>query len=534
MKTLKNLFIYMFSLTALVLVSSCEKEETSYAFQDVSAPTNLAIAFDIAQDDSGTVTVTPSAEGASSFEIFFGDVEDETPVQVAPGESADHVYAEGTYEMKVVAVGITGLTSSLTKMVDISFRVPENLVLNIETTNLTAKVTPTAENAAAFDIYWGVEDENGEPVMTTVMDGVTALFTYPAEGAYTVKVVAKGAGSGTTESTVVLNMAISVAETLSFPLDFENPALEYGWIAFGGAEGLANIVANPDMSQANPSENVFELQKPEGAEVWSGAVLPMEEPIDFADGNVITVNVWSPRAGVPILLKIESSADPENIKAEVFANTTKAGAWEAIAFDMSLSENVAFDPANVYDTVVIFGDFGTAGQGETFYFDDFQVGLQAQSLPMTFEETGVDHTWFGFGNAEVELVANPDMTGNESATVLQVNKTAGAEVWAGVVTAPMRAPVDFSASTTVSVKVWSPRADVPVLLKMEIDGDNFVEVVANTTQAGAWETLTFDVATSTNQAFNPEGEYMNVVLFADFGTAGAGEMFYFDDIQVVQ
>ncbi|TRZ46936.1 hypothetical protein D3A96_05040 [Robertkochia marina] len=522
----------MFSLTALVLVSSCEKEETSYAFQDVSAPTNVAIAFDIAQDDSGTVTVTPSAEGATMFEIFFGDVEDETAVQVAPGESADHVYAEGSYEMKVVAIGISGLTSELTKVVDISFSKPENLVLDIQTTNLTAKVTPTAENAAAFDIYWGVEDENGAPIMTTVMDGVTALYSYPAEGAYTVKVVARGAGSGTAEATVVLNVSISVPETLSFPLDFENPALTYEWIAFGGAEGLANIVANPDMSQANPSENVLELQKPEGAEVWSGAVLPMEEPINFADGNVITVNVWSPRAGVPILLKIESSADPSNVFAEVFATTTKAGQWEALAFDMSTFDG--FDPNNSYDGVVIFGDFGTAGQGETFYFDDFQVGLQSQSLPMTFEETGVNNIWYPFGGVEPAVIANPDQSGeNTSATVLQLTKTAGAEVWGGVASEALRGAIDFSTSTVVSVKVWSPKVGANILLKLENaeNADIAVELPVLTTVANGWETLTFDMSAG---AFDPAAEYSRIVIFPDFGTNGAEEVYYFDDIEVIQ
>ena len=531
MKTLKSLFIHIFSMAAILLVTSCVKEETSYAFQDVSAPTDLAVAFEIASDDSGNVTVTPAASGATSFMIYFGDVEDETPVVVAPGENADHTYAEGVYNMKVVAEGMTGLTSELIKEVNISFTKPSNLILDIQTTNLTANITPGAENAAAYDVYFGAA-EGEEPV--TIMDGETATFTYPEEGAYTIRVVARGASSQTAETSIVLNMSISTSETLSLPLDFESEVLTYPWGGFGGAN--PSIVANPAPGAGNASNTVMQLEKTSGSEVWAGVSMKLDEPMDFSSGNEIAVNVWSPRAGTPILLKMEKSTDP-NTSAEVSVSTTKGGEWETLVFDMSTSVTGTFDAANNYDVIVVFGDFGTNGLGENFYFDDFIIPSSSTvpvGMPLYFESPIINYAWGGFGGANPSIIDNPDMSGiNTSSKVLQLEKTAGSEVWAGAALA-LDEPMDFSEGSVVAMKVWSPRAGIPVLFKMEKTGDpnTSAEVSVNTTVANEWEWLYFDMSTSTVGTFDPTIDYGVVVVFADFGTNGQGENFYFDDMLI--
>lgn len=544
MKTLKNLFIYMFSLTALVLGSSCETEETSYAFQDVSAPTNLAIAFDMAQDDSGTVTVTPSADGATAFEIFFGDVEDETPVQIAPGESADHVYAEGSYEMKVIAVGITGLTSSLTKVVDVSFSKPENLVLDIQTTNLTANITPSADNAMEFEVYFG-EVLGEEPVV--VGNGGTANYTYAAEGSYTVRVVAKGASSQTSETSIVLTMAISGGEVLGLPLNFESETLDYsGFFGFGGA-GVA-VIDNPDMSGANTSAKVIEVPKAAGAEVWAGIKMELPEPINFTESTEMTINVWSPRAGVPVLLKLEdTNSEPDangnpSVFVEVWGTTTRANAWETILFDVSTSENLPYDAAVGYNAVVVFPDFGTPGQDETFYFDDFQLGKVLPALPITFESTGVELGWSPF-ETSVAIVENPQVDAdNPSATVLEMIKDADKPFWGGALVL-LKEGMDLTNSATISVKIWSSRANTPFTVEIEdsstIEGccpTVFVVKRATTQTSGTWETFTFDF--SDDPTFDLANVYDRVVIrpFSNEDQSNTTEAvtFYVDDIQIVQ
>ena len=51
----------------------------------------------------------------------------------------------------------------------------------------------------------------------------------------------------------------------------------------------------------------------------------------------------------------------------------------------------------------------------------------------------------------------------------------------------------FLASEVISINTWSPKADIPVRLKLEgCRLGAFLELDANTTVANQWETLTWD------------------------------------------
>ncbi|WP_224485131.1 hypothetical protein [Robertkochia aurantiaca] len=537
MKTLKLVLTYIFSLATLMVISSCEKEEISYALQDVSAPTELDVAFDIAQDGSGEVSVTPTAKGATSFLIYFGDQENEAPLEVSPGETADHTYAEGQYNLRVVAVGLTGLTSELVRVVNISFTKPSDLVVDIATSNLTVNVTPSAADAAAYDIYFGLGQDE-EPV--TVMDGETATFTYEAEGTYSIRVIARGASAETVESVVSITVSFTTSETLSLPLDFESEVLAYAWGGFGGAN--PSIIDNPDASGANTSAKVLQIEKTAGSEVWAGSALGLDEPIDFSTGSVLSMKVWSPRAGVPVLFKIENSSNPD-IAAEVTATTTEANTWETLSFDMATSTVGAFDAANAYDVVVVFPDFGTNGQGENFFFDDIMLAdasATALKLPMTFDESGVNYEMAVFNGTSFEVVANPDASGANTSTGTVGKITNSGVNWEGGAFT-LGEPVDFSVENkTIAMRVWA-NTPVPVLLKFEggINGERQTEVSANHSGSG-WEILTFDFATDAiksyidgtqgaGEPFVPTGQYGVMTLFIDGPGTTAGD-FYIDDV----
>ena len=141
------------------------------------------------------------------------------------------------------------------------------------------------------------------------------------------------------------------------------------------------MIANPDASGTNTSATVWSIEKTAGAEVWAGAALPLQTAIDWSiqPGNSLSLKVWSPRANVPVLLKIEDVNDASNIFAELTANTTVANAWETIIFDIGTA--TTFDAAANYNQVVVFADFGTAGAGETFYFDDIM-----NDMPVSISE----------------------------------------------------------------------------------------------------------------------------------------------------
>jgi hypothetical protein len=104
--------------------------------------------------------------------------------------------------------------------------------------------------------------------------------------------------------------------------------------------------------------------------------LNLDSKVDFAKGTKIKVTVWSPKVGAKILYKMEDSTSPKDgngnptINVEVEATTTVANAWEVLTFD--LTSAASFNSANSYDRVILFPDFGVAGAGSTYYFDDIK------------------------------------------------------------------------------------------------------------------------------------------------------------------
>lgn len=83
-------------------------------------PENLTV--DVAVDpvNTNTVTVTPAADNATLFEVYFGEVAEEEPTTVMPGDSAVHTYAEsGTYSLRVVARSASRTTLEYTEELEI-------------------------------------------------------------------------------------------------------------------------------------------------------------------------------------------------------------------------------------------------------------------------------------------------------------------------------------------------------------------------------------------------------------------------------
>ena len=93
------------------------------------------------------------------------------------------------------------------------------------------------------------------------------------------------------------------------------------------------------------------------------------------------------------------------------------------------------------------------------------------------------------------------------------------------------APIDFSESEIISIKTWSPKADIPVRLKLEAAGGVFVELDTNTTLENQWETLTWDFSGQTAGI-----DFTTVVVFFEFvpDLPGDGSTYYYDDIEVAQ
>ncbi|GAA3508401.1 hypothetical protein GCM10022393_19460 [Aquimarina addita] len=179
----------------------CSEDENDLSFiNSVASPTEVSAITTIAQDNTGLVTLTPLGTAVINFAIDFGDGS-EIVEAIEPGSKIDHIYTEGSYQVKIIGNGLSGKSTETTQTVEVSFNAPENLVVTIENDTTVSKqvnVTASADFAMFFDVYFG-ETGNDEPVTATI--GETASYVYTDPGTYTIKVVAKGGALATTEYT---------------------------------------------------------------------------------------------------------------------------------------------------------------------------------------------------------------------------------------------------------------------------------------------------------------------------------------------
>lgn len=515
---MKKIYLFNLLLVFALFLGCSEDDFSTENIDNIENPSNISALVTIAQDNSGNVTIRPNGEGVSYFVLDFGDNSDlSNPIAV--GEQIQHNYAEGQYDVIITAYTLNGNSTSITETIDVMFIAPENLVLNVAAqlgNSYMVNVSATADYETYFEVTFG-EDPAQVPVQFNQGDVVS--HTYSSLGDYTITVTAFSGGVNTTTDT----HSFSVSDPLLFPINFESPTLSYAFGDFGG--GGTSKVSNPDSSGLNTSATVAKHTKGAGAEVWAGTTMLIDEVIDFSSLNNITLKVWSPIAGATVKFKIENASDP-NVNMEIDQVTSTNNAWEELTFDFSAANN-----GNEYQRIALFFDFGNAGTGADFYFDDIQQsnGLPEFAIPITFENSLLTYTIDSFGGAGAGVIANPDATGiNTSANVGMFDKPAAAQTWAGCLV-ELDNPIDFTSMQKIKIKSWSPVAGVNVLLKLENSSDSnvFVEVTQTTTVANGWETITFDL-TGINSANN----YQKVVLFFDFGNNGTANTFYFDDIEL--
>jgi hypothetical protein len=521
---------YICSIALLFVVAlGCKKEnfdDTSLVATDV-APNKLAAMFDITQDNTGLVTITPNGESIAYFEVYYGDATT-TPIKILPGKNTQHIYPEGVYPVKVVAHSITGLVTEATQQLTVSFRAPINVdgTATIDAVNnFKVNVTASATYETLFKVYFG-DVPNEVPV--SLLEGSTVSHVYAAVGTYTVKIVALSGGVATTTITRV----VTIVNPTLLPITFESPTVDYSFTNFGG--GTVTKIANPQVNGINTSTTVGKMVK-NAPEVWGGSFIPLAAPIDFSANKVFRMKVFSPRVGAKVLLKVENLTNG-GINFEKEATTTVANTWEDLVFDYS-----TINTAQSYQKVVLIFELGTAGDGSanfTFLFDDIRLTNQLPTslltLPITFDDAAVNYAVTDFGNNQSVAAADPT---NASNKVKKTTKPNGAETWAGTTMGSgFTSRIPFTATASqMSVKVYSPAAGIKVRLKVE-DKTNVnvsVETEATTTAANTWETLVFDFnnqATGT-AAINLASNYDKASIFFDFGTAGTGKVFYWDDVK---
>jgi hypothetical protein len=120
---------------------------------------------------------------------------------------------------------------------------------------------------------------------------------------------------------------------IDLPVNFENEDLDYTVNDFGGAF----TVFETDPSGRRGT--VAMTTKPSNGKSWAGTTIGTVEgfaakiPVTIAN-STMTVWVYSPDAGIPVLLKLEDHNNPTHM-AEADTSTTLINTWEALVFDFN-------------------------------------------------------------------------------------------------------------------------------------------------------------------------------------------------------
>ncbi len=290
---------------------------------------------------------------------------------------------------------------------------------------------------------------------------------------------------------------------------------------FEGGEGSA-VEAGP----AGGSGNALKVLR-SGGQVFALAIVSLPSTIPLEAGRLtISARVNSPTAGIPMVLKLEGpGGNPSS--GDLQANEAVVVGWQTLTWTVpAVNTN--------YNTLVLLPNLGTvdAPPGKAYYFDDIQLlgtasGGGGGSGTVLANFDSVSPPIAGFEGGEGSAVEAGPAGGSGNA--LKVLRSGGQVFALAIVSLPSTIPLE-AGRLTISARVNSPTAGIPMVLKLEGPGGNpsSGDLQANETVVVGWQTLTWTVpAVNTN--------YNTLVLLPNLGTVDAppGKAYYFDDIQLL-
>lgn len=363
MKKLRIIPGFLFLLAFAVGCSVEDGIDSDTSFVETANTKDLDVIFDITEDNSGNVTITPTAEGAVSFLVDYGNgTGSDSSVTLKPGENTTYSYPEGDYTVTVTAKNIGGEETTAEFPLSVVYVAPERVEISLSG---EMQVSATADFAKSFLVYYGdAEDEVGTPL---ALGEQLPPHTYPATGApFTLRVVALSGGEATTEVTKTL---------FGFPIDFEIADVAFFGTFDDWGQQTFEVVDNPDPSGINTSDKVGKYTN--GHAPWSGTYSPLNIPINFEHGKIIKVMVYNPdpaNIGKKLNVELEwalGTGEANPYGAVLKMPITTSGEWEELTFDFSTITSIP-DEAKFTQLVLRFND-SAEGTEEIIYVDNFTL-----------------------------------------------------------------------------------------------------------------------------------------------------------------
>jgi hypothetical protein len=502
MKKLKTIFK---ALVILLIVNACTEDERSLDFLDnIAAPSNVVGAYNITQDNSGLVTIIPTAEGASSFDIDFGDAS-EVAKGVEQGKNVQHTYAEGTYQVKITAYNAKGDTTEASQELVVSFKAPENLMVTLENDPAISKqvnITATADYAATYEFYSG-EDGVDQPVLTANI-GDAASYVFKDAGTYAVKVIAKGGAIETTEYTADFEVTAILAPTTSAIAPAARNAEDVVSIYTSVYTNIdANLLPDWGQNQFGSSFGEFDLNGDKMLQYtnlsYQGIAFD-DNKQDISNMEFLHLNVWTPDVTKLKTFLISTATDAIQVTSDL-----KVNQWNSITIPLSefTNQGLTLDEIRQFK----FESEGPWPIEGTVFVDNiyFYKSPAPAGTPIVFDDfegNGNISTWAGDDCGMNNNFANPFKDAlNGSDTVLEYNDTGGQ--YANV-RFDKDSNFDLSGGNTVfTIKIYVPSSSLsgtqPNQLSLKLqDADanpwerqsEIIKPIALDT----WQTVSFDFA----------------------------------------
>ncbi len=406
----------------IVMVFACNEEDNLSFLDTIPAPSNVSAVFNITQDNTGLVTIFPTAEGAIYFDIYFGDTTTD-PENIKQGNNLEHVYAEGSYEVKVVASNFKGDTAEITKQLVVSFKAPQNLMVTVENDAAISKqvnVNATADFASIYEFYSGEVDVT-QPVMTgNIGEGISYQYANP--GTYAVKVIAKGGAIETTEYNAdfeVTEILAPVASAVAPPAKNDEDVISIFSDAY---TDIAGTDFNPNWSQST-IYNAFDLN---GDAILQYSNLNYQgidigSEIDASSMEILHLDIWTPDATSIDIYPLPNGVKPEDER--FVTKDLKPNSWTTINIPMSdfTDQGLPVDKLKQFKFV---------GSGSVFIDNIyFYKAPSPTGTPIVFDDfegNGNISTWAGDDCGMNIDFANPFKDAlNDSDTVLEYKDTGG-------------------------------------------------------------------------------------------------------------
>ncbi len=337
MKNLK----YLFTLSiALLILGGCAEDDTDITFIDsVTAPSEVSAVFKVTQDNTGVVTITPNAVGASHYNIMFGD-ETEEPVNVMQGEEVTHTYKEGSYTVNIEAVGLTGLKTEATQNLEVSFKAPENVEVTISNDVAVSKqvnVTATADFAVSYEVYFG-EAGMDDPVSANIGDPIS--YVYQDAGTYTIRVVVMGAAIATTEYTEEFEVTEILQPIASAPAPPNRQETDVISLYSERYMDIPDTNFFPDWGQGGQGSSWAEFDLDGDTMLqyinlsYQGIALADGTSIDVSGMEFIHVDVWTASAGMRLETSLINNTAGGATEAPVWSDLAE-GEWTSLDIPIS-------------------------------------------------------------------------------------------------------------------------------------------------------------------------------------------------------